>query len=436
MNPERNYVLSLIKRDGEAGEDALGRVYDNWLDATEIQHGTLRRMLIFVQDNAARDLATSARVVAQYLDMDQSWLDEQIVEVDHTAVGLYTELLTEQLATSTLHQIGEKLQEGGVSSEQMLNELQAEISHIKLAQEKERIITADQNQREFMTWVYQQQEFIKSGKQRIAFPRELPRLDEMIPYLFPGNVILVTAKTKVGKSSFAQAWLDDECKRGFRCVYCHFEDTPVMMGLRRLARENGWNGYHPTTGEHIGPDITKLLTGVMSDEELKFAELQTERISEWTPRATQIYCADWEMKQVARVVRRMHMQEPIDFLVIDYLNKAHVNSQDIRYLGIFEARARDAEIVKVLTEELGCITVLVQQEGDEGLPFQTRQAAQKSQVHISLQRERLPSGALDLFGSIVVMNANLGSTGSVASEFNARWMLWLTHQPASDGIGG
>lgn len=433
MNPERNYVLSMLKRDGEDGTDTLGRVYDNWLDATEIQHATLRRILIFVQDNAARDLATSATVAAQYLDIDRVWLEEQMAEIDHTATSLYADLVTENLATETLHELGKRLQEDGLSSVQMMDDLHVEIAQIKLAQEKERIITADQNQREFMDWVYQQQEYIKSGKQRIAFPREFPLLDEMIPYLFPGNVVLVTAKTKVGKSTFAQQWFDDSCKRGFRCVYCHFEDTPVMMGLKRLVRENGWNGYHPDTGEHIGPDMSKLLTGVLSNDELEFAKWQTGKISDWTPRGTQIYCADWEMKHVARVLKRMHMQQPIDFLVIDYLNKANVNSQDIRYLGIFEARARDSEIVKVLTEELSCITCLVQQEGDEGLPFQTRQGAQKSQVYISLQRDRLPDGSLDLAGDVVVMNANLGATGKVPVEFNPRWMLWLT--PASSGIG-
>jgi hypothetical protein len=238
MNPERNYVLSLLRREGEDASTTLQRVYDFWIDPTEVQHGTLRRLLIFIQDNSARSMATSTKIAADYLGVDWAWLAGEAESVDHQATRLYSELMTEELAQNHFKEIGQMLQKDGISSEQMLDELQAEIAQIRLTKEKERILTAWENQKDFLKWVHQQQEFIKSGQQRVAFPIAFPRLDEMIPYLFPGNVVLLTSQTKVGKSTFVQQWMDDQAKRGFRCVFCHFEDTPVLMGLKRIVRES------------------------------------------------------------------------------------------------------------------------------------------------------------------------------------------------------
>jgi hypothetical protein len=235
-------------------------------------------------------------------------------------------------------------------------------------------------------------------------------------------VVLLTAKTKVGKSSFAQQWFDTQLMRGFKGLYFHFEDPPEVMGLKRTARLIGQ--YTPPS---LMMSFNKMLIGILTTEQMNEIERVNELSDEWADRGTQIWCADWSMQQVIRVWRREHFNGNVDFVVVDYLNKAHLSSHDLRYMGVYESRARDAELVKSTSEATRIVSMLVQQEGDDGSPFQTRQGAQKSQVHISLRRERLGEDEgrkLSNEGKVCVMNANIGETGDIKAEFLGDFMMW------------
>ena len=135
------------------------------------------------------------------------------------------------------------------------------------------------------------------------------------------------------------------------------------------------------------------------------------------------------MAKVSRVWQREWIRSraagaSLDVVVIDYLNKAELTPKALKDYGLFGARGRDSEIVKQMAESTGAVCFLVQQEQIDGLPYETRQSAQKSQVWISLERERLDDYSLSNAGSVIVKNANMGSTGSLRAYFDARWMIW------------
>lgn len=426
MDPERCYVLSLIKRDDEPGDVALARFWDTgWVDLTEIKHPMRRRMVSLIQDNASRDIPTGVTMMAQFTGVDKAVLQEAVDNVDPAGYRLYFEQMTETHRTTAVRRVADTVTKAdGITSSQMLDELQTELAKISVADEDTRIVSLPQAGRDFMAWMEKKQADMKAGVPRLAF--HSPEVNRMVPYLFNGTMILLTAKTKVGKTSWSLDWYDSQLRRGFKGLYFHFEDPPEVMGLRRTALLMGRDA--PRNGNvSTGIPFRRMLTEVLRDDEMELCNRLNADAEKWTGNGHQVWCVGWTMAQVARVWQRMWMRGEADFVVVDYLNKAHVVSQDIRYLGIFESRARDAEIVKNTAEKLGTVAMLVQQEGDDGTPFQTRQGAQKCQVRISLQRERLGEEhgrRLSPEGRISVMVANLGESGDINAEFLSDWMMW------------
>lgn len=421
MDAEACYVLSMLKRDGETDQAVIDRFWRvGMVPLDEIQVPGRRELLALIQQNMADDRPTSVRLGSHVAGTD---LQPLVDAVDPDGIEVYAREMTRQRKRGLISQSLEEALRNE-DPDTVLAEIQRELSQIEQANEAERITPLPQAGKNFLAWLKKQQQLMKAGVPRVSML--WPRLDNMVPYLFPGNMVLVTAKTKRGKSSFVQDWFDFQLRRGFRGLYFHFEDPPEVMGLKRTARLMGLDAYNEQ-GEHVGIPFVKMLTGVLSSDEIALIEALDQRAEAWTVNGTQIYCVNWEMQQVVRVWQREDWRQKVDFVVVDYLNKARLSPHDNRYLGVFESRGRDAELVKSTAELTGCIAVLVQQEGDDGRPYQTRQAMQKAQVHLSLQRDRLGEDSgrmLSPEGRVCVLNANLGETGDVEAQFLRDWMMW------------
>jgi hypothetical protein len=421
MDAEACYVLSLLKRGGEADQAVIDRFWRvGLIGLDEIQVPRRRELLALIQQNMADDRPTSVQLASHVVGVD---LEPLVQAVDPDGVDVYAREMVRQRKSGRIRQtLDEALKEQ--DPDQVVLQIQRELAEIRHRDEDERITPLPQAGKNFLAWLGRQQELMTSGVPRVSF--HWRQLDDMVPYLFPGNVILLTAKTKRGKSSFAGDWFDWMLRRGFRGLYFHFEDPPEVMGLKRMARLMGLDAYDED-GEHIGIPFIKMLTGILTLEEIALCDTLDKRALEWTECGTQVYCVNWHMEQVIRVWQREHFRKPVDFVVVDYLNKAALSSHDVRYRGVFEARGRDSGLVKDTAETTGGVAVLVQQEGDDGKPYETRQAMHKSQVHLSLRRERLSDDQgrmLSPDGKVCVMNANLGQTGDVEAQFLKNWMMW------------
>jgi len=420
---EKGLAYSLLRRPGEDAEDALQRVASLpiAIEPEDISDPVLRSLAAVVLDNAAGETATGTRLAAQATGIDEFTLLQGVESVDHNALRIYAEAVAYHSARRQITSAAEDAVESArlQSPGDALDQIGARFAGISLGEEDERVASVSQRLVEGHQARAAWQEEVASGKPRISFP--LSRLDETLPVL-PGDLILLSAATKVGKSSFAGQFFDLNLKRGMRGVLFHFEDTIRITYARRIARQMA-------RFDGCGPTYKQLLYSMLSPEDLEYVRLAEESITEWADRGTEVYCAGWTMEQVIRTWRRLCLKaraegRPIDFVVIDYLNKAELLPQKIKAYGLFAARGQDAELIKRTAEATGVTALLLQQEGDEGKPYETRQTQQKAQIHLRLLRERLPSGRLSPTGELRVESANNSETGAVSVELLPGNMLW------------
>lgn len=437
MDNQLTYVLSTLRRADEGSDAALERFWrSGWVDADLIDNPRLRKLLLYVQDNASSDVAVSVQMASSYIGVERDKLRQMADEVDPDGISSYAKLVVEAKEKQHLKQMLKEASSIDAPPREIVERVERYLSEVRARRRSEHIQTVRESQEEFMRFLKVHQGKLEEGGAMVGMPPAFPTIVDMVPTLFEGNMVLLTARTKVGKSTFAQQWMDSMLKAGLRGVYLHFEDSPVMMGLKRAAREMGWHSYDEE-GNFIGFHFSKMLKEVLTDHEMGIvAKSMTD--DEWTSRGTQIYCADWEMSEAMSTLRMIGLQQEIDFFIVDYLNKARVSSSDLRSLGLYEARARDAEMVKSTAERMGVIGILIQQEGKNGQPFQTMQGSQKSQVWLSLERHKLgeeEGRRLSNAGKVSVRFANLGETGDVSAVFNPHWLLWYEVDTKGDGDG-
>lgn len=414
---ETGYVLSLLRGPGEPTEAPLDRLASMpfSIEPEDIAPGRLRQTLELVLDHAKRSISLSIRYAAQALDADEGKLLDAVEAIDPTAVLLYGEAILEHNARAELTSAAEEaatLAQG--KPDKALNEILSRFAGISSAREDTRIRTLPESVTQGLEWFQGYQERIRRGDIRLAFP--FSRLNERIPYIFPGHCILVTAGTKIGKTAWASQVFDWNVKRGLRGIYFHFEDSPEVMAIKRIGRQMA-------TAEH-GISVHRMLSQVLRDNEMAIISETATDILEWAEHGIQVHCAGWEMEQVIRVWRRYALRDCVDFVVIDYLNKASLSPAKLRGYGQFGGRGLDAELVKTTAEQTGTTAIMLQQENDEGKPYQTRESAHKFQVWISLTRERLADQSLGEYGEMVIKNANMGATGAIPATFYSDFLVW------------
>lgn len=414
---ETGYVLSLLRGPGEPAEAPLDRLASMpfSIEPGDITAGRLRQTLGLILDHAKRSISLSIRYAAQALGADEGKLLDAVEAIDPTAVLLYGEAILEHNARTELLSAAEEASALALGEpSDALNEILSRFAGISSAREDTRIRTLPDTVTEGLTWLQDYQGKMKRGDIRLAFP--FSRLNDRIPYIFPGHCILVTAGTKVGKTAWASQVFDWNIKRGLRGIYFHFEDSVEVMALKRLGRQMA-------TAQH-GVSVHRMLSKVLRDQEMEIISETATDILEWAEAGVMVHCAGWEMEQVIRVWRRYALRDWVDFVVIDYLNKASLSPAKLRGYGQFGSRGLDAELVKTTAEQTRTTAIMLQQENDEGKPFQTRESAHKFQVWISLTRERLEDQSLGEEGEMIIKNANMGGTGAIPATFYSDYLVW------------
>jgi len=421
---ERSLVFGLIRRPGEDVDEALERfaTLPQAIEPEDIADPQLRKLYEVIMDNAFHDLATSSRLASQATGIDEFEISEAAADVDLAAIPVYAQAVgyhsrRRQIdgAARDITDIAQK-----EKPDRALDRMQERLSDVSLGAERERISTLLAQSDAGRAALQARQNSMRGGEIRVTFP--IPDMNELLPYLLPGQMVLITGQTKVGKSSFASQLFDYNVRRGMRGLYFHFEDTPEVMDLRRIARLMTAYGTNGVT-------LRQLLGEVLNDRQQEMVEEVRRSIATWGDLGKEIYCAGWSMEKVVRIwlrecTKARVMGDPVRFVVVDYLNKAELHPKKLKNYGLFAARGRDAELVKRTAEATGAIAFLVQQEGIDGNPYETKQSAQKSQAWVSLVRERLDTYALDLEGKVIVKNANMGKTGSIRVAFDPTWMSW------------
>ena len=418
VDSEALLVRSLYIRPGEDADLALGRIASlpPGLSADDIADAKLRREFEFIIDNAyKRELATTVRLAAVKLNLDEFDLASAVASVDPSGVGLYADSV---IAESDKRKVRSAIRKARISAaekpaEEALEAAYRSLAEVELSTENTRLLTVAQRAQYGEEWLVNRQQEIASGKPRIAFP--VAALNEMIPYLLPGWMVLVTAESGQGKTSFTGQMADYNARRGLPVLTVHFEDTHEMMHVRQIIRQ-----AYGRAAVRFG--VNRLLGSVLTAKEIELARRIAADIAEWGGNSYEFYAGGLTMEAACHVWRQVAARlrftgNPLSLVVIDYLNKASITPQKSRMFGgHFGARGYDAELVKRTAEATKVVAVLCQQEVN-GVPYETRQGWQKSQVWLSLS-------VLDTGAEIRIRKANLGRTGLVQAEFDGEVLLW------------
>ncbi|MCP4539448.1 MAG: hypothetical protein GY832_20110 [Chloroflexi bacterium] len=442
---EKGLVFGLVCRHGEPKEDVLKRIVNLPVSMGVHKIGDVRTRELFevILENADKGLTTSIELAAKMIGMDEFEVATATASVDPDALEVYAGAVSywhkkRMLETASIEA---RQAADALDPEEALDVITDTFTNLKITDEEDAVKTVRQASDEAHEHLMQMHDDIREGRARVCFP--WPKLNSLIPFLLKGDVVLWTAKSKVGKSSTMQQLFDYNARRGFTGVMFHLEDTPLKIYIRRIARHMTQLVGDVRYAEHLADQYRMLAknqkgeTGIpLTDKEIETILVAKERVDEELGDSFEIHCPGWTAEQIARTITRLNKQlrrqrngdededRGIDFVMIDYVNKlAHSEEYEIG-VGQANALARDLETFKTVTERLGFITFVVQQENDEGRTYNSRATYHKAQGWISAQRERLDDQTLSLKGKFVVKAANFGETGAVDIELIPRWMVW------------
>lgn len=146
-----------------------------------------------------------------------------------------------------------------------------------------------------------------------GLPTGYPELDRMFGGLQPGHLITVCALTGYGKSSFAlnaalNIALSPSGQGRKRVYFASLEMSRDEIVERALS-------------VRAEVDHSLIRDGALSDEAMEKVEEAAEALSE-----CEIYLDDssYTVKAIQRQVKRLHAQQPLDLIVVDYLQLIEV----------------------------------------------------------------------------------------------------------------
>jgi replicative DNA helicase len=430
---ETGFVLSQIRYPGEDIKDATSRVFSSVAVPPEaIENPNLRQLRELQVQLLRSGTAMHPILASEVLGVDKKWLLDRMARVDPASHAVYGRMVMEQYearlsgkAKSDLRSI---LDREDLGLEEAMAEMAKAVSEARSARyERNTRSLADSVAIWRMKWDAIQEK-MASGEPRFSFGGNLSGLDDLVPMVLPGNMILITGGTGVGKSTLSIQIYMDNLARGLRCAYARFEDDDVTFTTRLIAQEMAYE--KDAYGRQIGISADSMLRDVITNsDKLELISTVQEKLS--ARDGHDLYCLDWTMGEALSALTnlnlklRMQDNRGLDVVFLDYLNKTRIPDSLLRSGGVFWARGQDAQQAKTFAEENECVVVLLQQENDDGSPYETTNSRRQSQVALSVKREWLDNGSLDTNGDVVVTKANMGRTGSVNVRFYPSFMTWV-----------
>jgi hypothetical protein len=428
---ELGLVSALLMHPFDSEGDALNRVAALKINvgSEHFEDPLLGEAFEVITQNARESVAVSPLLLAQIMENRLNMTGAEPVS-QPSAVQVYAREVVRHYNLRRLGSVGQQALNTGADTDPELvaSELLQQLTGLDSGEERY-IHTATESTRLFLDELARDQENIRSGHVGFDFNFFQGRdtsgvtrfpVREMIPMIMGGWVILLTAGTKVGKSTLGWQLAEwNVAENGLRGVYFHFEDPPKMINYRRVARRG------LRVDQSYDPSLKTMLGSVLRPEQLEKIGKVYQEVSTWGDRLTEVYCAGWTMEQVVRTLHRLHLQQPVDFWIIDYLNKATLSPKKLRDYGVFVARGQDVELVKNAAEQTGTVAVLIQQDID-GKPYETNASIQKSQVWLRIQRDIAESdGRMMPQGDLIIERANMGATGRMPITLVTGPLVWI-----------
>lgn len=156
-------------------------------------------------------------------------------------------------------------------------------------------------------WARLAERFDKGAGEVHGLPTGIRDLDELLGGLSPGQLIIVAARPKMGKSSLAVNFAEHAALRlNKRVAIFTFEMQPDELGERMLASESSVAG-------------SKIRSGGLDEADWSAAMQAYDRLRQAAPR---LFIAKPRQARVEHVIaqaRREHARDPLSLIAIDYL---------------------------------------------------------------------------------------------------------------------
>ena len=169
---------------------------------------------------------------------------------------------------------------------------------------------------------------------------DIPALDALTGGFLPGELIVFTAETGVGKSIFAAQTRRRACKDGLVCLYCSGEMLAGQLSLRELAAE-----------ANVKPGKMRFPNTITQGEASAMAIAATKGC----PRC-QILDTTMSIERIARAARRIKAKDRLDLVVIDYDELVEAEGETD-----LDQQKNVVKFCKTLAIQHGCVVILVSQ---------------------------------------------------------------------------
>lgn len=204
-------------------------------------------------------------------------------------------------------------------------------------------------------------------------PTEIDGLDKLLDGGIRREYILIGGLQGHGKSLLAMQMAGRLANAGRRGFIIGYDMTPIQVFMRDLARETGVPlskimGRSPTEQNGDFWDITRGITRIRNGWDCFYTS---------SPYIT--------FETAAAHARSLHRQKPLDFIVLDFLQKVPITKKSKERTD--EALVGLSRRVWALQRELGCTLIAPVQLNDDGLIREARGLLDDPEVFIRIEME-------------------------------------------------
>jgi len=249
-------------------------------------------------------------------------------------------------------------------------------------------------------------------KPKLEFP--WAQLAWLMPHLDSGDLVGLIAEPGVGKTAFLESCAERWAHLGWRVAFFHLELSTQRMLDRRMQRLSG-------------VPIKRLQLGGQLESEDYAAVLESStRMEHWTGEIQYVACPGWTMARILAMANRLHERQPLDVVIVDYLNKVSLADRG-GGMNTAQMRGADIEDLKTALELNGWVGLIAAQFDKAAKRMRNRSLADardtgeledKANVGIVIDRPReADSGQRVDMAQVKVVKCNAGQEGMVSMRF-------------------
>jgi len=235
--------------------------------------------------------------------------------------------------------------------------------------------------------------------------------NNLIDPLDDGMLGVITAPDGAGKTIYAESIAEHWARSKNRVAFVHYELNRKLMMLRRTSR-------------HTSITSREIKTGKLTSEQKAKIEAARPRLLAWDGSINYVHTPGWSMERTISELRRLHADDGLDVVVLDYLEKAAASRRQLQMFGnnTYQREADNVEQLKIFSEQTGVPVLMVAQMSKAGKSesfdkvdrTSMRGAGEKSEkanLVVIIKRERIADGYSNEVEVMIDKNT-MGGTGS------------------------